>query len=142
MKNTFYSQSTVSMVKYGQVNQDTATQTKPAGMVNTTTHHHQILRFRRRLIKRRKKNRKANLTGKITNHQRVEAAFSFLETSATLSKISKSRPFPPPWRISAMESYWLCTVLYAKPVVPHKQTTANRSKTSSVENCLRMRALI
>ena len=50
------------MVKYGQVNHETATLTKPAMTVSTVANHHHIFRVRKREINLRKKNKKANLT--------------------------------------------------------------------------------
>ena len=136
-KGTQYVQRTPVAVKYGQVNHDAAMQARPAGIVKTTTHHHQMLRSRRRLIKRRKKNRYAILTGTITNHQMVAAAFSSLEIFGSSSNRVNIKPPSAPLRITANESYCACIALYAKPVAQHKQMTAKRSKASSVENCLR-----
>lgn len=135
-----YLQRTFSMVKYGQVNQLAAIQTRPAGTVNPITHHHQILRSRTRLTSRRKKNKYANLTGKIMSHQRVVAASFSLEVLGISSRRLNSKPLSAPWSITARESYKLWILLYARPVAAHKQTTAKRSKTSSVENCLTIRA--
>lgn len=87
----FHLHITPSRVKYGQVNQEAARQAKPAGMVNNTTHHHHIFRYRKRTMSRRKKKRYASLTGKMTNHQRVDAALLSLESVGILSRTSKSR---------------------------------------------------
>ena len=69
-----YLQRTPTAVKYGHVNQLTATHTRPAGTIDAITTHHHMFRFRKRLINRRKKNRYATLTGTMTNHQSVAAA--------------------------------------------------------------------
>lgn len=84
-------QITPSTVNYGQVNQEAATQAKPAGIVNATTHHHHIFRFRKRTMSRRKKHRYGILTGKMTNRQSVAAALLGLETFGISSGTSRRR---------------------------------------------------
>lgn len=59
---SLYSQRRRSRVKYGQVNQETATLTKPAIIVNVIANHHHTFRDRKREINLRKKNKKAILT--------------------------------------------------------------------------------
>ena len=91
-----YLQITPSIVKYGQVNQSAATQVNPATTVNVVEHHHQIFRPRKREISRRKNRRKANFTGKITNHQTNDPAFSSFEISGIFPRMSNAKPFCRP----------------------------------------------
>ena len=66
-------------MKYGQVNQETATLTKPAMIVSVVANHHHMFRVRKREISLRKKNKKAILTEKMTSHQVFVTAFSSFE---------------------------------------------------------------
>ena len=83
-------------MKYGQVNQETDTLTKPAMTVSVVANHHQISRVRKREISLRKKNKKAILTEKMTSHQIFVIAFISFEivgiSPSTLKAISSPRP--------------------------------------------------
>lgn len=86
-----YSQSTPFKVKYGQVNQSAVSDTAKAANVKAMAHHHHMYRLLRRMMRRRKKNRKASLTGNITPHISVAAAFCSFEVSGiVLSKLDSA----------------------------------------------------
>ncbi len=85
-----YSQITPSKVIYGQVNQSTVTDTARAITVDAIAHHHHMYNFLQRIIRRRKKNRKANLTGNMTHHQSIEAAFSIFKILGIVSRRSSN----------------------------------------------------
>ena len=90
------SQRRPSIVKYGQVSHEAAMLTNPAITVSVVANHHHTLKLLRREVNLRKKNKKANLTEKMTSHQTFVAAFSSFEILGISPSISNVRSPPKP----------------------------------------------